>query len=49
MIYWERPSGGRLFNAASIGYTGSLAVDPGIQVLTRNVLHHFGVVRQAVP
>jgi hypothetical protein len=45
LIYWERPSGGRLFNAGSIGYTGALAVDPGIQSLTRNVLHHFGVAR----
>jgi hypothetical protein len=47
MIYWKRPSGGRLFNAASIAYSGSLAVDPAIQALTRNVLHHFGVQREA--
>ena len=45
LIYWERPSGGRVFNAGSTNYTGALAVDPGIQVLTRNVLHHMGVVR----
>lgn len=43
MIYWERPGGGRVFNAGTINYTGALAVDPGIQALTRNVLHHFGV------
>ncbi|MHB8657911.1 MAG: N,N-dimethylformamidase beta subunit family domain-containing protein [Solirubrobacteraceae bacterium] len=46
VIYWERPGGGRVFSAASIGYTGSLAVDPGIQALTRNVLHHYGVARR---
>ena len=43
MLYWERADGGRVFNAGSIAYTGSLAVDPGLQALTRNVLHHFGV------
>ena len=47
MVYWERPGGGRLFNAASINYTGALAIDPGIQALTRNVLHHFEVDRSA--
>jgi hypothetical protein len=45
VIYWDRPGGGRVFNAGSIGYTGSLAVDPGIQALTRNVLHRFGIAR----
>ena len=45
LIYWERPSGGRVFNAGSTNYAGALAVDPGIQALTRNVLHHMGVVR----
>jgi len=46
LIYWERPAGGRVFNAGSTNYTGSLAVDPGLQALTRNVLHHLGVARQ---
>lgn len=45
LIWWERPDGGRVFNAGSIAYSGALAVDPGIQALTRNVLHRFGVVR----
>jgi hypothetical protein len=26
-------------------YAGALAVAPGIQALTRNVLHHMGVTR----
>src|SRR4029077_14984404 len=45
LIYWERPAGGRVFNAGATNYAGALAVDPGIQALTRNVLHHMGVVR----
>jgi Concanavalin A-like lectin/glucanases superfamily len=43
IAYWERPAGGRVFNAGSIGLTGALAVDPGIQQLVRNVLFHFGL------
>ncbi len=46
LIYWERPAGGRVFNAGTTNYTGALAVDPGIQALTRNVLHHMGVTCQ---
>lgn len=45
MIYWDRPSGGRVFDAGTIAYSGSLAVDPYVQALTRNVLHAFGVHR----
>ena len=45
MIYWERPEGGRVFNAGSIGSGWALRADPKFQVLMRNVLHHFGVVR----
>ena len=45
LIYWERPAGGRVFNAGATNYAGALAVDPGIQSLTRNVLHHMGVAR----
>ena len=45
LIYWDRPAGGRVFNAGATNYTGALAVDPGIQALTRNVLHHMGVPR----
>jgi hypothetical protein len=43
IAYWERPSGGQVFNAGSIGFTGALAVDPGVQQLVRNALFHFGV------
>ena len=46
VVYWERPQGGRVFNAASIGITGSLIVDPGLRTLLRNVMAHFGVSRQ---
>lgn len=43
MIYWERPSGGRVFHAGSIGSGWALHADPRMQALFRNVLHHFGV------
>ncbi|HVA88690.1 MAG TPA: N,N-dimethylformamidase beta subunit family domain-containing protein, partial [Chloroflexota bacterium] len=43
LIYWERPGGGQVVNAGSIGFSGALAVDPGVRALIRNVLAHFGV------
>ena len=43
MIYWERPEGGRVFNAGSIGSGWALLADPKFQRLLSNVLHHFGV------
>lgn len=43
MVYWERPEGGRVFNAGSIGAGWALLVDEKFQRLLRNVLHHFGV------
>jgi len=43
MIYWERPEGGRVFNAGSIGSGWALWADPKMQKLLGNVLHHFGV------
>ncbi len=43
LIYWERPDGGQIVNAGSIGFSGALAVDAGVQVFIRNVLAHFGV------
>lgn len=43
MIYWERPNGGRVFNAGAVGASWVLAVDPRLDALVRNVLHHFGV------
>ena len=44
LIYWERPEGGRVFNAGSIGAGWALLADPKFQQLLNNVLHHFGVV-----
>lgn len=47
MIYWERPAGGRVFNAGAIGSGWALESDPKFQALMRNVLHHFGVAKPA--
>ncbi|MBX3733160.1 MAG: LamG domain-containing protein [Verrucomicrobiae bacterium] len=44
LIYWERPEGGRVFNAGSIGSGWALSADPRFQTLMRNVLAHFGVL-----
>ncbi len=46
MIYWERPDGGKVFNAGSIASGWALAADPKLQTLMRNVLAHFGVARR---
>jgi len=46
MIYWERPAGGRVFNAAAIGSGWVLSVDARMAGLLRNVLAHFGVKRR---
>ena len=43
MIYWERPDGGKVFNAGSIGAGWALHADPRFQTLMRNVLSHFGI------
>jgi hypothetical protein len=45
LIYWERPEGGRVFNAGAIGSGWVLAVDPRMAGLLRNVLAKFGVPR----
>jgi hypothetical protein len=45
MIYWERPRGGRVFHAGSLGAGWGLSADAKFQTLIRNVLHHFGVTR----
>ncbi len=45
MIYWERPDGGRVFNAGAIGSGWALHADPKWAAVVRNVLHHFGVSR----
>lgn len=43
MIWWERPDGGVVFNAGSIGAGWALGADPRWSALFRNVLHRFGV------
>ncbi len=45
MIYWERPQGGRVFHAGSLGAGWGLSVDSAFQTLMRNVMAHFGVPR----
>ncbi len=45
MIYWERPAGGRVFNAGAIGAGWVLSVEPKMAALLRNVLAHFGVTK----
>ncbi len=45
MIWWERPEGGVVFNAGSIGSGWALQADPRFGILFRNVLHRFGVSR----
>ncbi|HSV45314.1 MAG TPA: LamG domain-containing protein, partial [Ramlibacter sp.] len=43
MIYWERPQGGRVFNAGSVGASWVLRVDDAFAALLANVLAHFGI------
>lgn len=43
MIYWERPEGGRVFNAGAVAAAWVLPVDVYLGRLLRNVLHRFGV------
>jgi hypothetical protein len=43
MIYWERPDGGRVFNAGCIGFAWAMLADGRLQDLLHNVLHHFGI------
>ena len=47
MIYWQRPQGGRVFHAGSVGAGWGLSVDPRFQTLLRNVLSHFGATPAA--
>lgn len=44
MIYWERPEGGRVFNAGAVGANWVLGSDPVFEQLLCNVLHHFGIL-----
>ena len=43
MIYWERPRGGRVFNAGACAACWVVSADLGFSALLANVLHHFGV------
>ena len=43
MIYWERPQGGRVFNAGSVGASWVLRFDETFAALLTNVLAHFGI------
>jgi N,N-dimethylformamidase len=43
MIYWERPQGGRVFNAGAVGASWVLHADPAFAALLGNVLAHFGI------
>lgn len=45
MIWWERPEGGTVFHAGTIGAGWALGTDPRWAALLRNVLHRFGVAR----
>jgi len=51
VIYWQRPSGGQVFNAGSVGAGWPLLEDESWSGLLRNVLHHFGVTpeKDALP
>jgi hypothetical protein len=43
MIYWERPAGGRVFNAGAVAAAWVLHEDPAFASLLANVLAHFGI------
>ena len=48
LIYWERPGGGRVFNAATIASGSVLHTDERWAAVMRNVLAHFGVTKGTV-
>lgn len=43
IIYWERPTGGRVFHTGSIATAWGVYHDEKMSKLMKNVLHHFGV------
>lgn len=47
MTYWERPQGGQVFHGGCIAGGWALSADDKFSALMRNVLHHFGVEREA--
>jgi len=49
VIYWQRPQGGKVFNAGSIACGWALSSDPKFGVVIDNVLDDFGVNIQSTP
>ena len=49
VIYWERPAGGQVFNAGSVGASWPLLEDESWSGLLKNVLHHFGCKSKGAP
>ena len=47
MTFWERPQGGKVFHTGCIAGGWALSVDPSMQTVMRNALHHFGVPRRS--
>jgi hypothetical protein len=46
LIYWERPTGGKVINSGSIGTGFGLLADEEFQKFFRNALHHFGAAKK---
>jgi hypothetical protein len=49
MIYWMRPTGGKVFHAGAIGWGWTLDVDEKQSALMRNVLFHLAGLRAGTP
>ena len=45
MIYWQRPSGGKVLHFGAIAIGWALSKDPKLSAIVRNAMHHFGVPR----
>ena len=43
LIYWERPSGGRVLHFGAIAIGWALSKDPKLSAFVRNAMHHFDV------
>ncbi len=41
MVYYNHSGGGAVFSVGSITYGGSLAIDPNLTIMTKNVLNKF--------
>jgi hypothetical protein len=42
ILSWERPEGGRVFNIGTVSGPWGLYYDRHVDLLVRNVLHHYG-------